>query len=72
MLREIGFRHVAGDDLTTDWVGILEERIAMYLKLREETPSLKTPSGDFYRSYARLIVLVKERTLGGGGFTAQA
>ena len=73
MLREIGFRHVAVDDLTADWGGILEERFAMYRKLREETQRLGTPSGDddFYRSYARLVALVKERTLGGGRFTAQ-
>jgi sarcosine/dimethylglycine N-methyltransferase len=73
MLREVGFRHVAAEDLTTDWAGILEERFEMYRKLREETKRLGTPSGDhdFYRSYARLVDLVQERTLGGGRFTAQ-
>ena len=45
----------------------------MYRKLREETARLVTPSGDeeFYRSYARLVALVQERTLGGGRFTAE-
>ena len=73
MLREIGFRHVVVDDLTAQWGGILEERFAMYRKLREETQRLGNPSGDddFYRSYARLVTLVKERTLGGGRFAAQ-
>lgn len=73
MLREIGFRNVAVEDLTAEWGGILAERFAMYRKLREETTRLGTPSGDeaFYRSYARLVALVRERTLGGGRFTAE-
>jgi ubiquinone/menaquinone biosynthesis C-methylase UbiE len=73
MLREIGFRNVVVEDLTVDWGNILEERFAMYRKLREETIRLGTPSGDdaFYRSYARLVALVQERTLGGGRFTAE-
>jgi len=73
MLREIGFRNVAVEDLTADWGRILEERFAMYRNLREETARLGTPTGDeeFYRSYARLVALVQERTLGGGRFTAE-
>ena len=73
MLREIGFRNVAVEDLTADWGEILQERFAMYRKLREETIKLGTPSGDdeFYQSYARLVALVQGRTLGGGRFTAQ-
>ena len=73
MLREIGFRNVVVEDLTVDWGKILEERFAMYRKLREETIRLGTPSGDdaFYRSYGRLVALVQERTLGGGRFTAE-
>lgn len=73
MLREIGFRNVVVDDLTADWGRILEERFAMYRNLREETARLGTPTGDdeFYRSYARLVALVQEGTLGGGRFTAE-
>jgi sarcosine/dimethylglycine N-methyltransferase len=73
MLREIGFRNIEAEDLTADWGKILEERFAMYRKLREETKRLGTPSGDddFYHSYARLVALVQERTLGGGRFTAE-
>jgi ubiquinone/menaquinone biosynthesis C-methylase UbiE len=73
MLREIGFRNVAVEDLTADWGRILEERFAMYCKLRKETARLGTPTGDeeFYRSYARLVALVQEGTLGGGRFTAE-
>lgn len=73
MLREIGFRNVAVDDLTADWGGILEERFAMYRNLREQNLKLGMPSGDqdFYVSYARLVALVKARTLGGGRFIAE-
>ena len=73
MLRETGFRNVTVEDLTADWGSILEERFAMYRRLREETGRLGTPTGDeaFYRSYARLVALVQERTLGGGRFTAE-
>jgi sarcosine/dimethylglycine N-methyltransferase len=72
MLRETGFRNVTVEDLTADWGSVLEERFAMYRNLREETARLGTPTGDeaFYRSYARLVALVQERTLGGGRFTA--
>jgi len=73
LLREIGFRKVTAEDLTDEWGEILEERFAMYRTLREETARLGTPSGDdeFYRSYARLVALVQERTLGGGRFAAE-
>jgi sarcosine/dimethylglycine N-methyltransferase len=73
LLREIGFRSVTAEDLTAEWGEILEERFAMYRKLREETARLGTPSGDdeFYRSYDRLVALVQERTLGGGRFAAE-
>src|ERR1700720_2735253 len=73
LLREIGFRDVDAEELTADWEEILEKRLAMYRILRQETARLGTPSGDdaFYRSYARLVTLVKQRILGGGRFTAQ-
>ncbi len=73
MLRDIGFRDVSSEDLTSEWGAILEERFRMYRALREETVKIGTPSGgeDFYRSYARLVALVQARTLGGGRFTAR-
>jgi sarcosine/dimethylglycine N-methyltransferase len=73
MLRDIGFRDVSSEDLTSEWGDILEERFSMYRALREETVKIGTPSGDedFYRSYARLVALVQARTLGGGRFTAR-
>ncbi|HKQ26938.1 MAG TPA: methyltransferase domain-containing protein [Burkholderiales bacterium] len=73
MLREIGYCCVFKNDLTAEWGTILEQRFAMYRKLREQTIALGTPSGDeeFYRSYARLVALVQARTLGGARFTAE-
>ncbi len=73
MLRDIGFRVIFKKDLTAEWGGILEQRFAMYRKLRDETIAFGTPSGDeeFYRSYARLVALVQARTLGGGRFAAE-
>jgi len=73
MLRDVGFRITSKKDLTAEWGRILEQRFAMYRKLREETIAFGTPSGDeeFYRSYARLVELVQARTLGGGRFAAE-
>jgi ubiquinone/menaquinone biosynthesis C-methylase UbiE len=73
MMDEIGFRDIVVEDLTAQWGDILEERFAMYRSLREETLRLGTPSGDedFYRSYARLVALVQQGTLGGGRFTGR-
>lgn len=73
MLQEIGFRLISEEDLTEQWGSILEARFAMYQRLREEAAGLGTPSADeaFYRSYARLVELVKGRILGGARFTAE-
>jgi sarcosine/dimethylglycine N-methyltransferase len=73
ILREVGFRVVSVEDLTTEWGTILEERFVMYRAMREESITLGTSSGDeeFYRAYARLVFLVQTRTLGGGRFTAE-
>jgi cyclopropane fatty-acyl-phospholipid synthase-like methyltransferase len=73
MLQDLGFRSISSKDLTAEWTGILEQRFAMYRKLREQTIRLGTPSGDeeFYRSYARLVALMRARTLGGGRFVAE-
>jgi ubiquinone/menaquinone biosynthesis C-methylase UbiE len=73
LLRDVGFRVISRKDLTGEWGRILQQRFAMYRKLREETIAFGTPSGDeeFYRSYARLVALVQARTLGGGRFAAE-
>jgi SAM-dependent methyltransferase len=73
LLERAGFRIVAVDDLTSEWGPILEQRFAMYRKLRREAEAAGTPAGHdaFYLSYERLVQLVKLATLGGGRFTAE-
>ena len=73
LLRDVGFRIISRKNLTAEWGRILQQRFAMYRKLREDTIAFGTPSGDeeFYRSYARLVALVQARTLGGGRFSAE-
>jgi ubiquinone/menaquinone biosynthesis C-methylase UbiE len=73
MLQGLGLRVISEEDLTGLWGEILETRFAMYCRLREETVELGTPSGNeaFYRSYRRLVDLVKSRILGGVRFTAE-
>jgi len=72
LLAQAGFRDILAEDLTGQWGAILEQRFAMYRKLREETRRLGTPSGDeaFYASYARLVELVQSGRLGGVRITA--
>jgi ubiquinone/menaquinone biosynthesis C-methylase UbiE len=71
-LKEAGFQVEPPEDLTGQWAVILAERFDMYKKLRAETQRSGKPSGDdaFYKSYARLVELVKAGDLGGGRFTA--
>ncbi len=72
LLEQAGFREIQIEDLTGEWSGILAQRFDMYGKLREETLRAGTPSGDdaFYNAYARLVALMRSRTLGGGRFSA--
>jgi hypothetical protein len=71
-LKDSGFEVEPPEDLTAQWAVILAERFEMYKKLRAETQHAGKPSGDdaFYKSYARLVELVKAGDLGGGRFTA--
>ncbi|HJZ44118.1 MAG TPA: methyltransferase domain-containing protein [Hyphomicrobiaceae bacterium] len=73
LLERAGFCVVSVEDLTQDWGTILEQRLAMYRKLRREAEAAGTPAGHdaFYRSYVRLVELVQRSALGGGRFTAQ-
>jgi sarcosine/dimethylglycine N-methyltransferase len=73
LLERAGFRIVSVEDLTGEWGPILEQRFAMYRKLRGEAEAAGTPAGHnaFYLSYERLVQLVKLAALGGGRFTAE-
>jgi hypothetical protein len=73
LLERAGFHVVSVEDLTSEWATLLEQRLAMYRKLRREAEAAGTPAGHdaFYLSYERLVQLVKLATLGGGRFTAE-
>jgi cyclopropane fatty-acyl-phospholipid synthase-like methyltransferase len=74
LLEAAGFSVVSVEDLTAEWAPILEQRLAMYRKLRGEAERAGTPAGyeAFYRSYVRLVELVQAGELGGGRFAAAA
>jgi sarcosine/dimethylglycine N-methyltransferase len=67
LLEEIGFEGLRIEDLTDEWGPILEQRLAMYQRLRQEAEEAGTPPGDdaFHRSYMRFIPLVLARRVGG-------
>jgi ubiquinone/menaquinone biosynthesis C-methylase UbiE len=73
VISRAGFVVGAVEDLTSDWGGILTQRLAMYRKLREETLAAGTPAGHdaFYESYVRFVDLVNAHVLGGGRFVGR-
>jgi len=73
LVRGAGFVVSSVENLSREWSEILNHRLAMYRKLREETRAAGTPAGHdaFYESYVRFVDLVNEGVLGGGRFTGQ-
>jgi sarcosine/dimethylglycine N-methyltransferase len=67
LVESSGLRVLSVTDLTDEWGPILQERLAMYHRLREEARQAGTPTGHdaFHRSYVRLIELIQQRKLGG-------
>jgi cyclopropane fatty-acyl-phospholipid synthase-like methyltransferase len=67
LVENSGFRVRSATDLTDEWGPILEERLAMYQRLREEARQGGTPTGHdaFHRSYVRFVELIQQRKLGG-------
>lgn len=74
LLGQAGFAVEPADDLTAAWAAILEQRLAMYQKLRAEAERSGTPAGHdaFYRSYVRFVELIGTAELGGGRFAGVA
>jgi len=62
-----GLSVLSATDLTDEWGPILQERLAMYQRLREEAGQAGTPTGHdaFHRSYVRFVELIQQRKLGG-------
>jgi sarcosine/dimethylglycine N-methyltransferase len=54
-------------DLTGECGPILKERLAMYQRLREETPM---GHDAFHKSYVRFVDLIQQRKMGGVGIVA--
>jgi sarcosine/dimethylglycine N-methyltransferase len=73
LIRRAGFTVDSVEDLTAEWGVILKQRLAMYIKLREETQAAGTPAGHdaFYKSYVRFVDLVNDAALGGGSFVGE-
>jgi sarcosine/dimethylglycine N-methyltransferase len=67
LLRDVGFRILSSEQLTAGWAVLLEARLAMYRKLRKEAEAAGTSSGHdaFYKSYVRLVDLMRGHVLGG-------
>ncbi len=72
LIERSGFTLLSVEDLTTQWGVILQERLAMYQKLRGEAQAAKAPAGydAFYESYVRFVDLVNAAHLGGARFAA--
>ena len=73
LIESVGFVVTSAEDLTAEWAEILEQRLAMYLKLRGETEAAGTAAGHdaFYESYVRFVELVNSAVLGGGRFAGE-
>ena len=65
--KAAGFRVQSATDLTDEWGPILQQRLAMYQRLREEARQAGTPMGHdaFHESYIRFVELILRRDLGG-------
>ncbi|MCK1360539.1 class I SAM-dependent methyltransferase [Bradyrhizobium sp. 199] len=67
LVENVGFGVLSVTDLTEEWRPILEERLAMYQRLREEARQSGAPTGHdaFHESYIRFVDLIQQRKLGG-------
>ena len=67
LVESSGLRVLSATDLTGEWGPILQERLAMYQRLREEARQAGTPMGHdaFHQSYIRFVELIRQLKLGG-------
>jgi sarcosine/dimethylglycine N-methyltransferase len=67
LVKGTGLKVLSVADLTEEWRPILNERLTMYQRLREEARQSGTPVGHdaFHESYIRFVDLVQQRKLGG-------
>ena len=74
LLARGGFARVEAEDLSTEWIGILRERLRMYRGLREHTVARfgQARYDEYNQLYAFFVGLVEAGKLGGARFSATA
>jgi sarcosine/dimethylglycine N-methyltransferase len=74
LLARAGFARVEAEDLSTEWIGILGERLRMYRALREHTVARfgQARYDEYNQLYAFFVGLVEAGKLGGARFSATA
>jgi ubiquinone/menaquinone biosynthesis C-methylase UbiE len=74
LLARAGFARVEAEDLSTEWIGILGERLRMYRALREHTVARfgQGRYDEYNQLYAFFVGLVEAGKLGGARFSATA
>ncbi|MGE0735735.1 MAG: methyltransferase domain-containing protein [Alphaproteobacteria bacterium] len=72
LLRDAGFAHVETENLSAEWVPILQERLAMYEGLRQDAirATGQDPHRDYVAFYTDFVRLVESARLGGVRVTA--
>jgi len=72
LLVRAGFVSVEAEDLSTEWIGILRERLRMYRALREQTVARFGPARyeEYNQLYAFFVGLVEAGKLGGARLSA--
>jgi sarcosine/dimethylglycine N-methyltransferase len=74
LLARAGFAGIEAEDLSPDWVKILQERRRMYVKMRADTVARlgEARYEEYNQLYAFFVGLVEAGKLGGGRFSATA
>lgn len=74
LLARAGFVSLDAEDLSTEWIGILRERLRMYRALREQTIARlgQARYDEYNQLYAFFVGLVEAGKLGGARFSAVA
>jgi len=74
LLARAGFGAIEAEDLSTEWIGILRERLRMYRGMREQTVARfgQARYDEYNQLYAFFVGLVEAGKLGGARFSATA
>ena len=74
LLARAGFTGIVAEDLSTEWIAILRERVRMYRSLREDTVARfgQKRYEEYNQLYAFFVGLVEAGRLGGARFSGTA